>query len=329
MSRGILATITADRGDLDLRFLGEMPLDDARDWLTGLPGVGPKTAERLRRLGVATIGDLAALPLDVLSRAVGTASGAHLHALAQGRDERPVVADATPKSISHEETFIEDIDRRDTLDVHVLRMADAVAERARRHRLPGRTVTIKVRFGDFATVTRSQTVGRPIATGVGIAEIARRLLDDVDHRRGIRLLGVGITNLGEAPSEQLQLLDLDAPSAPEGVAADVGHTTDRAAWRAVTEAMDAVRERFGPASVVPAALAPDPADGDDSGSSRPGRFVPGAQQWGPVDPDVRPGSETSEVSVASGTGVVGGGDDAPGDGRDDDPGVDVGDDVAG
>ena len=252
---------------------------DERAFLRPLPvealwGVGPRTLEKLHSLGVRTVGHLERLPLDQLTRAVGVAHGRHLHDLAHAIDPRPVVPDQAPKSISHEETFAEDLHDHDTLRTELVRMADAVARRARQHDLAGRTVSIKVRFGDFTTISRSHTLPQAVDTGPAIVRAAVGLLEAVDVSPGVRLFGVTLANLaGDAP-HQLSLDDLtSAPSAPSAPAAD------GTAWTAVTEAMDAVRARFGDDALLPATLA-------RGGSLRAKRS--GDQQWGPDEAPIAP-----------------------------------------
>lgn len=231
-------------------------------------GVGPKTLEKLQRLGVRTVADIEALELGTLVRTVGDASGRHLHALAHAIDERPVVPDARPKSIGHEETFVADIHDPDRLHVQLVRMADAVADRVRRHGLPGRTVTIKVRFGDFSTITRSATQPGPIDSGPSIVRAASQLLAAVDIGAGVRLLGVSLSNLVEDAPRQMTFDDLDSPA---GLPPREGQpAADGAAWQAVTAAVDAVRDRFGTDAVRPATLLGDPR-----------RSRPGERPWGP------------------------------------------------
>ena len=275
--------ITVVRPGDELAFLRPLPA-------SALWGVGPKTLEKLRRIGVRTVADIEQLPVELLVRTLGDANGRHLHRLARAVDDRPVVADARPKSIGHEETFATDIHSHAELHVHLVRMADAVASRVRHHGLPGRTVTIKVRFGDFSTITRSVTAPRPVESGPAILRMADALLDQVDVGPGVRLFGVTVSNLVPAAEVedaplQLSLADLGSPgdeSGPDGEPAGP-------AWDAVTEAVDAVRARFGTDAVVPATLV-----GDERRS-----FRPGGQQWGPnrSDPgttDDHPGSEPAD-----------------------------------
>ena len=129
------------------------PLPVRRLW-----GVGPATERRLATLGVETVGDLAAIPEDTLVRTLGNSSGHHLHALAWNRDERPVVADQEVKSIGHEQTFPTDLHDHAALEHQLVGLADGVASRLRAAHAAARTVQLKVRFGDFKTITRSRTL---------------------------------------------------------------------------------------------------------------------------------------------------------------------------
>jgi DNA polymerase IV len=235
------------RPEDELAFLHRHPVG-------ALWGVGPATRRRLDRFAVRTVGDLAALPVETLVGALGEASGRHLHDLAWARDERPVVTSSAPKSVGHEETFATDHTSAEWLGREVVRLADAVAGRLRRHGLSGRTIVLKVRFADFRTITRSSTVPEPIDGGRAIAVVARRLLDAVDPSPGVRLLGVSVSSLQEGGGQ----LSLD----------DGGHGS----WSAATGAVDAIRDRYGDAAIVPAALA-GPA------GVRVKRR--GDQQWGP------------------------------------------------
>lgn len=263
----------------ELGFLHPMPVE-------ALWGVGPATAQRLRRLGLTTVGQLAAVPQSVLESAVGRAHGRHLHQLAWGIDPRPVTPNQAPKSIGHEETWA--YDRYDGDDLHrqLVRMADAVATRLRQAGFAGRTVTLKVRFGDFTTITRSQTVPYPLDTGADLVSVAGGLLSRVDPSPGVRLMGLSVSSLG-APAAggatQLALeLDGERPpvtsagrtrGSPAGLApigsaeaaaaapgtagppaSPAGDVARRRAWQAAAGALDAVRRRFGDGAVGPATL---------------------------------------------------------------------------
>ncbi len=265
--------------------------EGVEDFLRPLPiramwGVGPKTAERLARLGIATVGELADLPLETLIGAVGEASGRHLHAVSNGRDERPVEPERETKSISHEETFATDRFDRDGLHRELVGMADSVASRLRSAELRGRTVTIKARYPSFQTVTRSLTLGQPTDQGPVIVAVADELLDKVDLDQGLRLLGVGVSGLTHEVNEQLTFDDL------AGQTADHTGASGKPAV-ASTEAIDTIRARFGPAAIGPATLLgkpqrvapggqPDP-EADDSRSRETPIKERFAQPWGPQD----------------------------------------------
>ncbi|HUR77212.1 MAG TPA: DNA polymerase IV [Acidimicrobiales bacterium] len=244
----------------ELAFLHPLPI-------RALWGVGEQTAKKLASLGVKTVGELAAMPLEALTHALGPHAGEHLLRLANGVDDRPVVAEVAAKSISHEETFAHDITERDRLHREVVRQSDAVASRMSHAGLAARTVVLKVRYGDFTSITRSKTPGPPIEDGVTLADVANDLLDAVDIRDGVRLLGVGVSNLVEPPPRQLDLLAVETDAAMKDV---------EAAKRAATgAAVAAIRDKFGDNAVAPATLA-----GRDGIRRR--RF--GQQQWGPGSP---------------------------------------------
>ena len=179
--------VVVDAG-AELAFLHPLPVQ-------ALWGVGPATLRRLERFGVRTVGDLAALPRDTLVGALGAAAGQHLHDLSWARDPRPVEPDRAVKSVSHEETYASDLFERRDLEREAVRLADGVGTRLRRAGLSGRTVTVKVRYHDFSTITRAETATQPLTTGVAIARVATTLLAGVDLSPGVRLLGVGVCGI--------------------------------------------------------------------------------------------------------------------------------------
>jgi DNA polymerase IV len=198
-------------------------------------GVGPVTLARLERLGVRTVGDIADLTEPALVGALGRAAGRHLGQLANGVDPRPVEPDQRVKSIGHEETFPRDHHDAETLGRELVRMADAVAGRLRRSGSAARTVTLKLRFGDFRTITRSITLPTPLDEGPELARAARGLLAGVDPSPGVRLLGVTASGLVEAGARQLTFGDAAGPT-----------------WHEASGAVEAIRERFGDAAIGPA-----------------------------------------------------------------------------
>ena len=160
-----------------------------------LPGVGPTTQERLRRAGVHTVGRLAGVALPDLIEWFGQAHGAGLYRLARADDDRPVVTEREAKSVSAEETFDVDLTDRARLSRELDLLAARVGGRLRAGGVSGRTVTVKIRHHDFTTITRSITRDQPTDDPRLLAELARRLLAEVDTSAGIRLLGVGMTTL--------------------------------------------------------------------------------------------------------------------------------------
>ncbi len=219
-----------------------VPEGQEQTFLHALPvralwGVGAATQAALDQLGVETVGELAALPESVLRRRLGDSVGVHLLQLANGIDDRQVTPDTAAKSVSAEQTYATDITGRDTITAELLRHADRVAWRLRRAGLAGRTVTIKVRYVDFETVSRSETLTGATDVARDIFQAAKRLLERVDvDDRPVRLLGVGVSGLtGE---EVVRQLAVDRP----------------ARWDELADAVHDVRTRFGPEAVEPARL---------------------------------------------------------------------------
>lgn len=168
-----------------------------------IPGVGPATAERLRRAGVHTVAELEAVSEDELVRLLGQAQGHGLWQLARAQDSRPVVAEREAKSISVEGTYDTDLTDRRLMEGLLTRQAREVGTRMRKNGHSGRTVTIKVRLHDFTTLSRSSTLTSPTDDGATIARVARSLLADLDTTGGVRLLGVGVSGLADWVQEDL------------------------------------------------------------------------------------------------------------------------------
>jgi DNA polymerase-4 len=229
-----------------------VPADDVPSFLHPLPvtalwGVGAKTAEVLQRLGLQTVGDIARLPRRTLERALGDSVGSHLYDLAQGIDDRKVTPDEGTKSVGSEETYPRDLDDEAQILREILRLGDRTAGRLRAKGLCGRTVTLKVRWSNFSTITRSRTLDHEIDTTAEIYEVARALYEKLDpDRPRIRLLGVSVSGLAPGPPRRQMTLD-DARSRP--------------GWQEATRAIDDIRDRFGDRAVSPATLLDD-LDGD-------------------------------------------------------------------
>lgn len=165
--------------------------------VTVIPGVGPATAENLRRIGVHTVAELEEISEEELVRVLGRSQGRGLYLLARAQDDRPVVSEREAKSISVEDTYDTDhVDRR-LLGALVERQAGKVTERLRKARLSGRTVTLKVRLHDFSTHTRSATLPGPTDDTRTVSRVARALLAELDTSGGVRLLGVGVSALAD------------------------------------------------------------------------------------------------------------------------------------
>ena len=226
----------------ELEFLH--PLDVSELW-----GVGEATRASLGSIGIRTIGDVARAPMGLLEGGVGSASAHHLSALANGRDPRPVEGGMGARSISSENTFSQDLVERDAIERETLRLCDQVAARLAKAHLSGRTVTLKVRFGDFSTISRSSRQAVPIGHTADLWAIVRDLLDRAEMGdRSTRLLGVAVGDLTDTGDARQLTLGAERRDA-------------------AAEVVDEVRERFGAASVIPARLAPRKPNPGEAGAS--------------------------------------------------------------
>jgi DNA polymerase-4 len=168
--------------------------------VTRLWGVGVVAAKRLRVRGVTTIAELRARPQSWLQEMFGR-HGQHLWRLAHGIDDRPVTPESEAKSISHETTFEEDISDFETLRAWLSELTEQVGVRLRRRGLHGRTVQLKIRFADFRTITRAQTMPEPTNVTRNLWQVAAWLLQRnlPALNPGVRLLGVGVSGFERAP----------------------------------------------------------------------------------------------------------------------------------
>ncbi|WP_341782996.1 DNA polymerase IV [Leucobacter weissii] len=225
----------------------EIPPERTLEFLHPLPveaiwGVGGATARALHGRAIRTVGELAREPLESLRRIVGAASAERLHELANGRDARRVETERVEKSIGHEETFAVDQRDRAVLERELLRLSTRTGERLRAQGLAARTVAIKVRYDDFTTVTRSRTLGEATGTTQRLYRTARELFAELGDGPGggpprpVRLIGVRAEQLLPEDSRAAALWDEDEE------------------WRAVDQAVDEVRDRFGREGVTSARL---------------------------------------------------------------------------
>ena len=217
--------------DGELEFLHPLPIE--RLW-----GVGPVTAEKLRRRGITTVGQVAGIPEPALVWMLGRASGRQLHALAHNRDPRPVVRRRRRRSIGSQCALGRGRRSPEEIDAILIALVDGVARRLRRARRVGRTVVLRLRFDDFTRATRSRTLPRPTAHTATLLAALQELLAaarPLVAERGLTLVGVAVANLDDDLPRQLVLPFDDADMALDA-------------------ALDRVRERFGSRSVTRAVV---------------------------------------------------------------------------
>jgi len=213
------------------------PLAIRRLW-----GVGEVTGRELTRLGIRSIGDLAQIPLEELKARFG-AHGAGLWRAAHGLDESPVTPEHEAKSLSREETYNEDISNPSILRRELLRLSDAVASRLRRHNFQARTITLKLRYQDFTTLTRQATLREPTDAGPTIYAQALALFEAAwDRRLPVRLLGVSAAGLSQ-PARQLRLFEQEGQRQAQ-----------------LDAALDRIRARYGEDAIQRASLLDAPEE---------------------------------------------------------------------
>jgi DNA polymerase IV len=216
----------------ELSFLHRLPVEQ-------LWGVGPATAAKLNGRGIATVGEVAQLAEETLSALLGRASGRQLYALAHNRDPRPVRPGRRRGSIGSQRALGRARHSPEAVDAALVGLVDRVTRRLRAAGRIGRTVVLRLRFGDFSRATRSHTLPQATAHTQTILVTARVLLaaaTPMIERRGITLVGVAVANLADAPPVQLGL--------PFG----------RGSGEELDAALDEVRARFGPTAVTRAVL---------------------------------------------------------------------------
>ena len=207
------------------------PLSVERLW-----GVGKKAAEQLHKLNVKTVRDLRHMELGYLTQLFGVL-GSQLYQLAQGIDNRPVESDRMVKSIGRETTFATDIADRDALEAVLLKFSVDVGRNVRKESFRGKTITLKIRYDDFRTVTRSHTVAQATDLDDVIYKVACDLLREVSLHQPLRLIGLSLNNLTDRLERQLSLF-------PEPQKANV----------TLTKVIDLVKEKYGEKSITRARL---------------------------------------------------------------------------
>lgn len=221
-----------------------VPADKVIEFLHPLPigalwGVGEKTAEQLSRLGLVNVSDIANTPVKTLARVIGQAAAEHLYELAWGRDPRAVTPNQAEKSIGAERTFESDMDDPEEILAQILDLSNKVAKRLRAANYFSRTITIKVRFADFTSVTRSKSLPASTDLATDIYATSKSLFEAMNLQRArIRLVGVRATGLVPTSESSVQLEFSDRDSG----------------WREAEEAIDQVAIKFGNSAVKPARL---------------------------------------------------------------------------
>jgi len=204
-------------------------------------GVGPKTNELLEKMGLFTIADIANTPRSTLIRVLGQASGASLYELAWGRDYRDVITEHSEKSISASQTFDVDLYQPEEILKEFLRLTEKSADRMRAKGLAANTISIKVRFADFKTISRSKTLDLPTTGTQEIFEVAKSLYLGLELDRVlVRLVGVSLDSLVENDDVKQMVL---------------GERTS--SWQQADRAIDRVKAKFGSSSLRPARLVDD------------------------------------------------------------------------
>jgi DNA polymerase-4 len=222
-----------------------IPADRVLEFLHPLPvaalwGVGERTGETLARLGLRTVGDIAATPVSALEAELGQAAAAHLSALAAGRDSRGVETAVREKSVGAEETFDTDVADPEVIRRELLRLSRRTARALRSSDSAARTVVVKLRKADFRTITRSRTLAEPTNVTQTIYETACALYaaSGLSGQARLRLVGVRASGLVPAAAAVTQLALDERP----------------AAWREAETALDRITGRFGTDAVRPATL---------------------------------------------------------------------------
>lgn len=224
--------------------LRRVPRDETVEFLHPLPvraisGVGEATHAALEGLGVATMGDLASIPLTTLVSRLGSVAGNHLHRLARGIDDRPVEPHTETKSVSVSETYEYDLESPEQVDTELLRLCDRLGSRLHVAGLVGATVSMTVRYANFETVTRQHHQPRPVSGAHDLWLATRFLRQRFEWVLPVRLLGLAVSQVLDSESPMQLSTDFDPR------------------WENLTGAVEEVRQRFGGEAVRPARVVAD------------------------------------------------------------------------
>jgi len=216
--------------------------ENVREFLDPLPvtrlwGVGAKTRETLLQMGIHTVAELRCYPPELLRASLGQLAD-HLLRLARGEDDREVVASEPIKSVSHEITFEEDCDDWQEIEDALLHLAEKVGYRMRKYQVSGRTIQLKIRFQDFKTYTRSRTLQQSTQLAAEIFPVGKDLLKSFRrHRKAVRLIGIGVSNLVDEKAGQLSLWE-----------------DEKGRKLRLEKVMDQIQEKYGPGTLKPAQI---------------------------------------------------------------------------
>jgi DNA polymerase-4 len=229
----------------EIPFLGRFKLGD-------LPMVGPKLTEKLERLGLVTVADAQQWGEARLVERIGDRAGPWLWRRVQGIDESIVSSRDQQKQVSREETFARDLHDDDLVERELLRLAVRVATDLRRQALVARTITVKLRDSDFRTRSAQRTLAHPIESEQSVVRAARTLLRALRKRRrvGVRLLGIALSHFGDEAAAPPQLALFAEPPSPTPEDEPIEGVREKA----LTRALDRIRDRYGQKAIVPARL---------------------------------------------------------------------------
>ena len=274
---GVFVVAPGDEG----AFMRQVPLGD-------IPGVGPRLRDRLSALRLHTVPDVLAAGRPALERMLGERAGRWLLDRVQGIGSDEVVAREQPKSVSHEDTFHDDVNDDAQLDVELVRLVTRVASDLRGKALTARTITVKLKDADFHLRSASRTLDAPVVADRVILGVAHELLRKLRtaRRTPARLLGVGLSGLSDGADEVAQLSLFGEAPAPEAL--------ETARDRALATAVDALRAKFGAGAIVPGQLTGQPTGHQSGQRSAPPSREPPAPNASPAG-GARPPAPTPGV----------------------------------